>query len=202
MGGENGKRIQSKSSLNTIANYTQTTTVAFTDYEVDRINLGKSGRQFFGDNFSQNIPSRTYINKLDNRNSAYPINYNFRFINASQGAFILSVTENSTNIFSGSLSGYAGTSYKIGEAHIRTGVFNGILPDNRSVLKFTISSASVNSVGYLDYFEITYEKDLIPVENKLFFFSKTHQQLLSIILRGFHLPKFPFLMLLILPIFK
>ncbi len=116
VGGENGKRIQSKSSLNTNADYTQTSTVAFTDYEVDRINLAKSGRQFFGDDFSQNIPSRTYINKLDNRNSAYPINYNFRFINASQGSFILSVAENSTNIFSGSLAGYERRAYTIGEA--------------------------------------------------------------------------------------
>jgi hypothetical protein len=49
--GENGKRIQSKSSLNTTEYYIQTSTVAFADYEVDKINLAKSGRQYFGDDF-------------------------------------------------------------------------------------------------------------------------------------------------------
>ncbi|HEY6438025.1 MAG TPA: type IX secretion system sortase PorU, partial [Ignavibacteriaceae bacterium] len=185
VGGDNGKRIQTKTSLNTNADYLQTTTRAFTDYEVDKINLGKSGRQFFGDDYSQNIPSRTYINRLDNRNSNYPINYNFRFVNASQNPFILSVAENSTNIFSSSLVGYGNTDYKIGEAHIRTGVFNGTVPDNRSALKFTISSTSVNSVGYLDYFEIAYEKDLIPVENKLIFFSKDSSAIVEYYLTGF-----------------
>ncbi|MDH3268448.1 MAG: type IX secretion system sortase PorU, partial [Ignavibacteria bacterium] len=183
--GENGKRIQNKSSLNTNADYIQTSTVAFTDYEIDRINLAKSGRQFMGDDFSQNIPSRTYINKLDNRNSAYPINYNFRFINASQGSFILTVAENSANIFSGSLAGYGNASYTVGEPHIRTAVFNGTLPDDRSVLKFTLSSSSVTSVGYLDYFEITYEKDLKPVENKLIFFSKDSSAIVEYYLNGF-----------------
>ena len=89
-GGENGKRVQSKSSLNTTEDYVQTSTVAFVDYEVDKINLAKSGRQFFGDDFSQSVPTRTYMNKLDYRISAFPINYKLRFVNASQGSFTLS----------------------------------------------------------------------------------------------------------------
>ncbi len=97
----------------------------------------------------------------------------------------LSVVENSTNIFSGSLAGYGNAQYTVGEPHTRTGVFNGTLPDNRSVLKFTISSASVTSVGYLDYFEITYEKDLRPVENKLIFFSKDSTAIVEYYLSGF-----------------
>lgn len=185
VGGNNGKRIQSKSSLNTNADYTQSSTSAFVDYEVDKINLAKSGRQFMGDDFSQNIASRTYINKLDDRNSAYPINYKLQFTNASQGSFVLSVAENSTNVFSGSLAGYGTAQYTVGEPHTKTGVFNGTLPDSRSVLKFTISSASVTSVGYLDYFEITYEKDLRPVENKLIFFSKDSTAIVEYYLSGF-----------------
>jgi hypothetical protein len=171
-GGDNGKRIQSKSSLNTNADYTQSSTVAFTDYEVDKINLGKSGRQFFGDDFSQAVPTRTYMNKLDYRISSFPINYKFRFVNASQNAFTLTLAENSTTILSGSISGYGNTSYRIGVDSTKYAVFNGTLPDNRSALKFSISSLSVTSVGYLDYFEIIYEKELKPVENKIIFFSK------------------------------
>ena len=75
VGGENGKRVQSKASLNTNQNYTQSSTVAFLDYEVDKINLAKSGRQFFGDDYSQNVPTRTYINNFHYRVSDFPINY-------------------------------------------------------------------------------------------------------------------------------
>jgi hypothetical protein len=183
-GGDNGKRVQTKSSLNSTEDYVQTSTAAFADYEVDKINLAKSGRQYFGDDFSQSIPSRTYMNKLDYRISALPINYSFRFINATSSAFGLTLEENSSNIFSGTLQGYS-TSYTVGVSHVRDIVFNGSLPDNRSVLKFTLNSSSVTSVGYLDYFEISYEKELKPVENKIIFFSKDSSALVEYYLSGF-----------------
>ena len=87
-GGENGKRIQIKSSLNTTENYVQNSTVAFADYEVDKINLAKSGRQYFGDDYSQSVPTRTYMKKLDYRISSLPINYKLGFVNASQASLL------------------------------------------------------------------------------------------------------------------
>ncbi len=183
-GGENGKRVQSKSSLNTTEDYVQTSTVAFADYEVDKINLAKSGRQYFGDDFSQSVPTRTYMNKLDYRISAFPINYKLRFVNASNSNFTLALAENSTNIYSNLLQGYT-TSYTVGVAYPINTVFNGSLPDNRSVLRFTISSSSVSSVGYLDYFEIGYEKELKPVENNIIFFSKDSSALVEYYLSSF-----------------
>ena len=183
-GGENGKRIPTKSSLNATADLVQTSTEAFADYEVDKINLAKSGRQYFGDDYSQSVPTRTYMNKLDYRISSLPIKYKFRFVNATNSAFTLTLAENSSTIFSNSLPGYS-TSYTVGNAHIRDAVFNGTLPENRSVLKFTLSSLSVNSVGYLDYFEISYEKELKPVENKIIFFSKDSSALVEYYLSGF-----------------
>ncbi len=183
--GVNGKRIQSKSSLNTTEDYVQTSTIAFVDYEVDKINLAKSGRQYFGDDYSQTVTSRTYMNKLDNRIANFPINYNLRFVNASQGAFSLTLAENNTNILSKSLAGYGNASYTVGVAHSESAVFNGTLPDNRSVLKFTLSSSSVTSVGYLDYFELSYEKELKPVENNIIFFSKDSSAVVEYYLSGF-----------------
>ncbi len=183
-GGENGKRIQNKSSLNVAQDVIQTSTQAFADYEVDKINLAKSGRQYLGDDFSQSISSRTYMNKLDHRISSLPINYSFRFINATSSAFGLTLEENSSNIFSGTIQGY-NTSYTFGVAHTRDVIFNGSLPDNRSVLKFTLNSSSVTSIGYLDYFEISYEKELKPVENSLIFFSKDSTAIVEYYLSGF-----------------
>ena len=185
LGGNNGKRIATKTSMNSTPDYIQSSTVAFVDYEIDKINLAKSGRQFFGDDFSQSVTTRTYINKLDNRISSFPINYHFRYVNASENSFSLTVSENSTNIFSGSLSGYGNASYTAGVAHVRNGTFDGTLPDNRSALKFTISSVSVTSVGYLDYFEISYERELKPAEDNIKFFSRDSSALVEYYLSGF-----------------
>lgn len=184
-GGENGKRIQTKSSLNTTPDFIQTSTKAFVDYEVDKINLAKSGRQYFGDDYSQTVSTRTYINKLDYRISSLPVNYRIRFINASQPSFVLTVSENNNNIISKSLAGYGSASYTVGVAHLENATFNGVLPDNRSVLKFTLSSSSITSVGYLDFIEMTYEKELKPVENKLIFFSKDTSRIVEYYLSGF-----------------
>ena len=184
-GGANGKRIQKKLSLNTTEDFIQTSTVAFVDYEVDKINLAKSGRQFFGDDFSQSVPTRTYMNKLDYRISSLPVNYKIRFVNASQSSFVLTVMENSANILSGSILGYGNAAYTVGVDSTKYAVFNGILPDNRSVLKFALSNPSVSTVGYLDYFEISYEKELKPVENKIIFFSKDSSALVEYYLSGF-----------------
>jgi hypothetical protein len=183
-GGANGKRIQTKSSLNTTEDYVQSSTVAFVDYEVDKINLAKSGRQFFGDDFSQSVPTRTYMNKLDYRISSLPVNYKIRFVNGSSNNFTLAIAENSSNLYSATLPGYS-TSYTVGVAYNINAAFNGSLPDDRSVLKFTLSSSSVSSVGYLDYFEMEYEKELKPVENKIIFFSKDSSAIVEYYLSGF-----------------
>jgi len=184
-GGNNHKQMQNKFSLNSNPDYTQSSSVAFVDYEVDKISLAKSGRQFFGDDYSQSLSSRTYINKLDERISSFPINYKFRFVNASENAFTLTLSENSTNIFSTSIPGLSGTSYTYGIARTGTATFNGNLPDNRSTLNFNISPISATSIGYLDYFEISFEKELKPVENSLTFFSKDSTALVEYYLSGF-----------------
>ena len=50
--------------------------------------------------------------------------------------------------------------------------YNNPLTDNRSVLKFLYTANSSSAVGYLDYFEITYQKELKAVSDYLLFFSK------------------------------
>jgi hypothetical protein len=59
--GVNGKRIEDKSSLNTNADLVQTSTIAFADLEEDKINIAKSGREHYGDDFSEAVSSRTYL---------------------------------------------------------------------------------------------------------------------------------------------
>jgi hypothetical protein len=186
-GGSPGKRIQEKPSLNVTPEYTQTTTSAFADWEVDKINPGKSGRIFLGDDFSQSVPSRIYMNMLDHRVESKPLSYRFRFVNGSSGSFILKVYENSVNqeIYSQVLTGYGANQYSAGISYNGTATFSGSLPENRSALKFEIGNTSGTSVGYLDYFEIYFEKNLIPISNYLMFFSKDTSAIIEYQLSNF-----------------
>ncbi len=170
-GGINGKRIQEKPGLNTTPNYFQTSTQAFADWDIDKINIGQTGRLFAGDDFSQSVASRTYMNKLDYRIEAVPINYKFRVINSSLESARLEfrVFENAAQIRSISISGIG--IYSAGIESNQTTSFTGSLPDNRSVLKFEIVQPSITSAGYLDYFEIRYQKELKTTNNYLLFFS-------------------------------
>ena len=184
-GGANGKRIENKSSLNTTPGFFQTSTIAFADFEEDKINIAKTGREHFGDDFSEAVSSRTYLNKLDGILSSVPINYSFRFVNASSDPITLNITENSNTIFSQILLGYGTASYTLGRAHSFTAQYTGSLPDNRSVIHFNFIPSSVSSVGYLDYFEIKYEKDLKAFEDRLHFFSEDTTAIVQYHLHGF-----------------
>ena len=170
-GGNNGKRVADKSGLSTNPTAIQTTTSAFADWEIDKINLGKSGRQFLGDDFSTSVTSRSYTNSLNGITAGSPVNYNFRFAVGSPSGLTLKISENGNQIFSQYLSGYGTSPYIAGSEYINSAVFNGVLPSDRSVLNFTITPQGVTSVGYLDYFTIQYLKDLRAFSDNLTLFS-------------------------------
>jgi len=184
-GGANGKRIQDKPGLNTTPEYNQTNTVAFADFEEDKINIGKSGREHYGDNFSQAVLSLTYVTSLNGRLSSFPINYHFRYANASSGSLTLQLMENNSAIFNQVLNGYGSASYIRGNVYERDAVFTLNLPDNRSVLKFSITPTSITTTGYLAYFEISYVKDLKAFDDKLLFFSHDSTAIIEYYLHDF-----------------
>jgi hypothetical protein len=171
-GGTNGKRMIDKPSLSTTPTFTQTTTEAFADWEEDKINLGKTGRQFMGDNFNTSVPSRTYTNTLNWRVTSFPINYFVRFIVGSKTGLTLQIKENGNQLLSRVLNGYDKTKYVVGFQYQNSLQFTDSLIDNRSLLNFTISNADVASAGYLDYFTIKYEKYLKAVSDNIIIFSE------------------------------
>ncbi|MFZ1518321.1 MAG: type IX secretion system sortase PorU, partial [Ignavibacteriaceae bacterium] len=184
-GGSNGKRMSDKPGLNSTASFNQTTTSAFADWEVDKINLGKTGRQNFGDNFTSSVNSRTYTNTLNGRVNGTPINYNFRFAVGSSSGLTLTVSENGNQLISQNLNGYGSTSYVAGYAYPISTLFNGNLVDNRSVLNFSVNPSSVTSTGYLDYFTIQYEKELKAFSDNILFFSNSVSGTVEYFLNGF-----------------
>ncbi len=184
-GGVNGKRIVDKPGLNTTPSNTQTTTKAFAFWEEDKINLGKSGRQFLGDDFSQSVNARTYMNKLDGRVATFPISYNLYFVIGSSSGMTLTVSENGNQIFSQNLNGYGTAPYTAGYSYSRSFNFNGDLPDNRSVLSLKVSPSSNSAIGYLGYFTIQYEKELKAFGDNLLFFSNPMSGIIEYDLNGF-----------------
>jgi hypothetical protein len=171
-GGNPGKRIQNKPGLNTAPEYVQTTTAAFADWEVDKINVGRTGKIFLGDDFSQSVRSRTYMNTLNNRVVSEPHRISYRFVNASEGSISLKISENANELLNKNIPGYGSTIYSLGRADTGSVFYSGSLPENRSVIKFEIEPTSITSVGYLDYFEIYYHKNLRPANNYLMFFGR------------------------------
>lgn len=184
-GGANGKRIQEKPSINSTIKFTQTSTPAFASWEEDKINIGKTGRIYLGDDFSQSINSRTYINKLDGRIDNTSIKYKFRFVNASPGSISFGAEENGLQLFNQSYFGYGSLQYSVGVAHVKDAFFNGNLPDSRSVLKIKFTPTSSTSLGYIDYFEINYSKELKAIDDILLFFSKDTTSSIEYNLFGF-----------------
>lgn len=184
-GGNQGRRIQQKIGLNDNPDIIQNKSAAFADWEVDKINLGKSGRQFFGDDFSTAINSRTYMNTLVNRDNSEPIKYNIRFAVGTPNGMELIISENGNQLHSQNLSGYGNTLYIAGNRYQFNTTFNGVLPENRSVLTFKVNPSSVSSVGYLDFFEIEYKKNLIANNDYLMFFSDPNTGIVEYHIQGF-----------------
>lgn len=184
-GGSNGKRIQNQASLNVASPYVQTQTKAFANWEEDKKNIGGTGREYFGDSYTQTSPSVTYTNKLDGRLDAVPITYKFRFADASSENIGLQLTENNTQIYSAFLSGYGSSDLYHGTVYSYNATYSGILPENRSVLKFTMTPGTQTSTGYLDYFEIYYERNLTAAGDNLTFFSKDTSSIIEYRLSGF-----------------
>ncbi len=80
-GGNQGKRMEAKPSLNSSEEFIQNSTKAFQFLDDDKSNLAKSGVIYVGDEFTQTTKSRTYINTLKDRKTDQPIKYNFQFVN-------------------------------------------------------------------------------------------------------------------------
>ena len=184
-GGANGKRIQDEPGLTGNADFIQSTTKAFRDYEEDKISLANSGREFFGDDFSESIPSRSYVNKLDNRDNSFPVRYEIRLANVANSYLPIKFYENNNLILNGSLQGTGSQEYWVGFPSVYNTIFNSTLPDNRSVIRIEVNPASVEQIAYLDYIEIEFTSQLKPVNNKLIFFSPDSNSIVEYYLSGF-----------------
>ncbi|MCX6174286.1 MAG: type IX secretion system sortase PorU [Ignavibacteriales bacterium] len=170
-GGVNGKRISNKQSTNFTNAYQQTSTLAFKSLDKDSVNIGRSGRDYFGDQLDLSTKSRTYLTTLNGIVPSSIIKYNFRVANASTTITPYSVEESGSRIYSSTVPGIY--SYIYGIEDIGSGIYGGQLSlDERSNLKFSINTSSSSARLLLDYFEIAYQRQLTSFVDNLLLFSK------------------------------
>ncbi len=172
VGSTNGKRITNSPSLNISNASIQQSTLAFKSYDKDSINIGKTGRDYIGDqldNSSKNS-SRIFLNTLNGVLPNNPINYRFRIINLSQSGVSFRIDESGSQIYSSSI--YGKVKFQFGIENIGQSSYTGTLSQERSNLKFSITSGSLDALLAIDYFEIEYRKTLAAVADNLIFFSK------------------------------
>ncbi|MGD8777773.1 MAG: type IX secretion system sortase PorU [Ignavibacteria bacterium] len=174
-GGDEGKRMETKNSSSSSTGYVQDYTEAFTFHEQDLLQLSEvlSGRRYFGESFNSNNKTVSIVNSLNNRISGSRIEYHFSFINSAERRVRLTITENDNSLYSSSLS-YPNhtTDYEYGEETESTVSYSGDLTDDRSVVKFSFDASLSTDIGYLDYLEIKYERELYAANDTIVFFSK------------------------------
>ncbi len=169
-GGEKGKRMQLQKNSNAGSYYLQTTTIANQFNDEDKINLIKSGVIYVGDEFNSTNSSRTYVTPIENIVPNSIVKYKISFINDYSRAQNLDIYENNQLITSILMPGSFG--WEIAHAVTTTVEKPGIINGNNSVLKFVLHPQSISAKGYLDYFEIQYERYLKTNSDQIIFYSK------------------------------
>ncbi len=170
-GGANGKRMSQKTSLSVQNVYQQQSTLAFRSNDKDTVNIGKTGRDYFGDLlFSNSSNSFTYLTTLNGIVPSSTIYYKFRVVNASTPIIDYRIDESGTLIYQAEVAGLSDQVIGVQDVNIAT--FNKTLTNEKSNLKFTLTNNATNTDFYLDYFEITFYEQLKAVNDYLLLFSK------------------------------
>lgn len=174
--GTQGKRINTQQSLNDPSAILQTETDAFLYHEEDLINVGKTGREYFGETLNASQSSQTFINSLNSLVPSSEVNYKFRIAHTTSvgdaRALNFSIQENNNTIYTGLLRGWTNV-YRFGFDSEGTASFSSSIPNNMSALKFSLIDPYSNTQANLDYFEISYRRFLRSVDDKFVFFSDT-----------------------------
>jgi len=170
-GGSTGKRMADKPSLNVSNASQQTFTRAFKSYEKDSVNIGESGREYFGELLDVSVKSRTFLNSLNGWVINTPIDYTVRVAHTSTSTTNYKIEESGSQIFTSSIWGID-SHYDYGGEGFAQATYRGGLTDERSVLKISVVDPSASTKLYLDYFEIAYNKYLRAVGDNLTVYSK------------------------------
>ena len=179
-----GKRMEIFSSSQEENPSIVNTSRAFAQTDRDLMNIGKTGRDWFGDKFTPTSPGKTYETQLENVVSDSLIKYNYRLANCSGNNILLSISESNNKILSANMAGTT-EDYYLGIEFLRSADFYGDLSGDKSRLNFSVSTVSNGDEIYLDYFEIEYWKRLEALDDTLMFFAPKDDLAVQYELEGF-----------------
>ncbi len=141
----------------------------------DRINFVNSGRRWVGEPFDINDPTAVFINSLPGLVPTTPVSYRAVFFSRSGTIDTFRVTEHDQPLlgpvimFTSDVSSTDQTFNYAYESPVVTGQYNGALPDDRSVLKFSFGTRNASAKGWLDWFEIVYRRSLTAFNDRFLF---------------------------------
>lgn len=171
-GGIAGKRMETVVAADISGSQPVTSTMAFKQLDEDKINIGKSGSNFMGDEFSEFSKTKTYMNRLEGYVPGTQVRYHYRFANSFIGQVDFQISENNSVILNKNLRGFGSDQYIYAMPDSSTITYSGDLAESRSVLRFTYNASGASAKGYLDYFEIFYTRSLSALEtDEITFFS-------------------------------
>ncbi|MCE1188074.1 MAG: type IX secretion system sortase PorU [Ignavibacteria bacterium] len=179
-GGSQGKRMAVKPGISSSPVVTTTTSPAFVSHEIDRVNIGKVGRHFYGEAFNENAPNQTFINHLDAIDQTKAAYYTVSLINTSSAEALNSsgkwnqldywVDVNNVNIETNYMNGTTGDDF-FRESTINKRSYLGDFPNEISNLKIRTQADAPGLTVYLDYYEIQYTRNLKSLDDNLTIFS-------------------------------
>lgn len=169
--GTKGKRINDKPSLNVTNAAQQTSTQAFRVYEKDSVNLGFTGREYFGEQLSASLRTRTFINSVYGWVIGTPIDYKIRVAHTSTSTTRYRIEESGSQIYTNSIWGID-PHYDYGGEDVAIASYRGGITDERSVLRISLLDPPASAKMYLDYIEISYSRQLRAANDNLVVFSK------------------------------
>ncbi len=172
-GSGRGKNMDSISSSSIAGGYKPADTQGKVFVEDEKFNFVKSGREWVGEVFDIHSPYFVSTNNLPGFDSTKLMTYRFAFLSRSASVDTFTVQENSRALgtpmlmYPVNLSSYEQAyAYR---APVYTFNRTGMLPNDRSILRLQFGTNNEVSRGWLDWFEILFNRRL-EADNDLLLF--------------------------------
>jgi hypothetical protein len=173
-GSGRGKNMDSIASTNSTGGYKPADAQGKIFVEDEKVNFVKSGREWVGESFDVSQTFNTFTNNLPGIVSTKPTTYRFAFLTRSASVDTFVVQENSATLGTPMLMYPVNLSSFEQEYAFRSPVYTfnrtGALPNDRSLLRIRFGAAGQVAQGWLDWFEILYNRRL-EADNDLLIFS-------------------------------
>ena len=175
-GGAPGKGMDSVVSLKNPAPFVPTDFEEMLFTEQEKFNLLSSGRRWLGQSFDDLSPSAVYTTLLNGLVATKPVNYRFDVLSRSSTNDEFLVYENGNLLGSPVQLGTVDVDpnddedYYAFDPGVVSTSGSGVIPGNRSLLKFEFNTTNDAAMGWLDWFEIHYRRTFDAVNDVLLFF--------------------------------